>query len=62
MDSFVTLISCDKMAEAIQTGRPYQTILDPPPGPPTDEHGNYIPMAQWDPANWPPHIHPPQEA
>jgi len=52
----------DKMTEAIQTGQPYETILDPPPGPPTDANGNYIPMAQWDSANWPPHIHRPQHA
>jgi len=39
----------------------YQTRLDPPPGPPTDAEGNFIPMSQWDPTNWPPHIHrPPQ--
>ena len=37
----------------------YQTRLNPAPGPPTDAHGNFIPMSQWDPANWPPHIHPP---
>lgn len=48
----------DKMTEAIKTGRPYQTILDPPAGPPTDAEGNFIPMAEWDPSNWPPHIHP----
>ena len=27
-----------------------------------DGDGNFIPMAQWDPAHWPPHIHPPREA
>lgn len=31
-----------------------------PPGPPTDAHGNFIPMSQWAPNNWPPHIHPPK--
>lgn len=50
----------DEMAEAIRTGQPYQTRLDPPPGPPTDAEGNFIPMSQWDPDNWPPHIHPPR--
>jgi len=50
----------DEMAEAIRTGQPYRTRLNPPPGPPTDAAGNFIPMAQWDRANWPPHIHPPK--
>jgi hypothetical protein len=49
----------DAMAEAIRTGRPYQTLLDPPPGPPTD------PLPEWpaeapQPTNWPKHIHPPR--
>ena len=52
----------DEMAEAIRTGQPYQTRLDPPPGPPTDTESNFIPMAQWDKSNWPSHIHPPREA
>jgi hypothetical protein len=47
----------DAMAEAIRTGRPYQTRLDPPPGPPTDPEGNFLPVTQWDPANWPLHVH-----
>jgi len=49
-------------AAAVAAGREptarYQTPLDPPPGPPTDAHGNFIPMAQWDPAKWPAHSHP----
>jgi len=28
----------DAMAEAIQTGRPYQTLLDPPPADPRVAH------------------------
>jgi len=52
----------DEMATAIATGVPYQTRLDPPPGPPTDEAGNFIPMAQWDQNNWPSHIHRPRES
>jgi hypothetical protein len=48
----------DKMTEAMAAGTDYQTILDPPPGPPTNADGNFIPMSQWDPNNWPPHIHP----
>jgi hypothetical protein len=51
----------DEMAEAIRTGRPYQTRLDPLPGPPTDADGNFTPMSQWDPNNWPSHIHPPRK-
>lgn len=47
----------DQMAHAIATGQPYQTWLDPAPGPPTDAEGNFIPMAQWDANNWPEHIH-----
>lgn len=38
----------------------YKTRLNPPPGPPTDADGNFIPMSDWDP-NWPPHIHLPRE-
>ena len=52
----------DEMATAIATGVPYQTRLDPPPGPPTDEAGNFIPMAQWDQNKWPSHIHLPRES
>jgi len=51
----------DEMAEAIRTGQAYQTRLAPPPGPPTDADGKFIPMAEWDPNNWPPHIHPPRK-
>lgn len=51
----------DQMQTAIHTGQPYQTRLNPPPGPPADAEGNFIPMAQWDPSKWPVHIHPPKE-
>ena len=47
----------DGMQTAIDTGQSYQTRLDPPPGPPTDNEGNFIPMANWDESNWPAHIH-----
>jgi len=50
----------DEMATAMATGVPYQTRLNPPPGPPTDANGNFIPMANWDSNNWPSHIHPPR--
>lgn len=63
----------DRMAEVIEAnatavaaGRQptarYQTALNPPPGPPTDAEGNFIPMDQWDRANWPAHIHQPRKA
>jgi hypothetical protein len=51
----------DDLAESQRTGRPYVSPLNPLPGPPTDEHGNFIPMSQWDPNHWPSHIHPPRD-
>ena len=50
----------DAMQQAIRTGRPYHTLHDPPPGPPTE------PLPEWPagaprPANWPMHIHPPRQ-
>ncbi len=59
----------DRMAEVIQAnaaavaaGRQptarYLSALNPPPGPPADAAGNFIPMAQW--TQWPAHIHPPR--
>jgi hypothetical protein len=50
----------DALAEATATGRPYQTPLDPPPGPPTGAAGQFVPVSQWDPGNWPPHVHRPR--
>jgi hypothetical protein len=51
----------DAMLEAIRTGRPYQTRLNPPPGPPCDADGKFVPYAQiaHDP---PPHMHLPRGA
>jgi len=53
-------------AAAVAAGRQpttrYRTSLSPPSGPPCDAQGNFIPMAQWDRANWPSHIHQPREA
>jgi len=51
----------DAMQEAIRTGQPYQTRLDPPPGPPQDADGKFIPYAQIA-DNPPPHIHLPRGA
>jgi hypothetical protein len=56
----------DRMQHAMDTGEPYQSLLDPPPGPPADEHGNFLPLPEWKPGHrkpptWPPHIHPPKD-
>jgi hypothetical protein len=55
----------DEMAEAIRTGIPYKTLLDPPPGPPADENGKFLPLPEWKPGqpkpkDWPLHIHAPK--
>ena len=51
----------DDLAESQRTGDPFVSPLNPPPGPPTDEHGQFIPMSQWDPNDWPSHIHLPRK-
>ncbi len=54
----------DAMQQAIRTGQPYQTRLDPPPGPPADTQGNFIQPADWTPeiyAKYNGIIHPPKE-
>ncbi len=50
----------DAMQTAIDTGTPDQTRLNPPPGPPVDAEGNFIPMSQWNASTWPSHIHQPR--
>jgi len=50
----------DEMQQAIDTAHPYRTHVDPPPGPPTDAEGSFIPMPQWDKNHWPRHIHLPK--
>lgn len=30
-----------------EPGQPYQTRLDPPPSPPADSEGNFLPLPQW---------------
>ncbi len=57
----VVLEICDAMQEAIRTGQPYQSRLDPPPGPPRDAEGNFVRYAQIA-GNPPPHIHLPRDA
>jgi len=49
------------LAEGREPNDVYQTRLDPPPGPPCDENGDFIPMEQWDTDNWPSHIHRPKD-
>jgi len=49
----------DAMQESISTGQPYQTRLDPLPGPPTDANGKFVDYAEIA-ANPPPHIHLPR--
>ena len=51
--------------EAMKMGKPYQTRLDPAPGPPADAEGDFLSLPEWKPsdprpANWPPHIHAPR--
>ncbi|GEM_PF-620804 len=60
------LATYDEMAEAIASdgARTYQTALEPPPGPPIDGAGDFLPMAQWDALIWQRYqgvIHAPRE-
>jgi hypothetical protein len=46
-----------EMTEAIKTGKPYRSRLDPSPGPPTDGQGNFLLLSEWKPgqpkpSNW----------
>ncbi|MEW8701769.1 MAG: N-6 DNA methylase [Candidatus Thiodiazotropha sp.] len=50
----------DAMQEAIRTGQPYETRLDPPPGPPLDTDGDFVSYADIA-DNPPPHIHLPRD-
>lgn len=47
----------DQMTHCLATNTEYRSTLDPPPGPPRDEHGHYIPVADWVLDNWPSNIH-----
>ena len=49
----------DAMQDSIRTGQPYQTRLNPAPGPPIDVLPDWKP-GQPKPADWPSHIHPPR--
>jgi hypothetical protein len=50
----------DAMEEAVRTGQPYRTRLDPSPGAPRDTEGNFVRYAQIA-DNPPPHIHFPRD-
>ncbi len=47
----------DQMIHCLATNTEYRSTLDPPPGPPSDAEGNFIPVENWDENNWPSHIH-----
>jgi hypothetical protein len=47
----------DQMTHCLATNTEYRSTLNPPPGPPCDENGSFIPKEQWDANNWPMHIH-----
>ncbi len=49
----------DAMVEAIRTAQPYQSRVDPLPGPPMDAAGTMMSMYQLDRGDWPSHLHPP---
>jgi hypothetical protein len=55
----VILEMYDAMQRAIDTGEPYQSRLDPSPGPPANGLPAWQPSAPR-PGNWPLHIHAPQ--
>ena len=55
----VILEMYDAMQRAIDTGEPYQSRLDPPPGPPAPGLPSWRPGSPR-PDNWLPHIHAPR--
>ena len=64
-DEMANVIEANVVAKAAgkSATAQYQTCLDPPPGPPTNEAGNFIPMAQWTDTIWQRYknlIHPPR--
>lgn len=48
----------DAMQQARAAGAPYESPLDPLPGPPVDDRGHYRSFYHWDREQWPVHIHP----
>ncbi|MDD2231045.1 MAG: hypothetical protein PHY48_16780, partial [Candidatus Cloacimonetes bacterium] len=47
----------DQMTHCLTTKTVYRSTLNPPPGPPCDAEGNFIPIEKWDKNNWPHHVH-----
>jgi hypothetical protein len=47
----------DQMTHCLANNTEYCSTLNPPPGPPCDKEGNFIPVEKWDKNNWPKHIH-----
>lgn len=47
----------DQMTHCLATNTEYRSNLNPPPGPPCDVNGDFIPMRQWGDNEWPKHIH-----
>jgi len=47
----------DQMTNCLATNTEYRSTFNPPPGPPCDAEGNFIPVDKWDKNNWPKHIH-----
>jgi hypothetical protein len=65
-DKRVILEMYDEMKKAMETGIPYKTRLDLPPGPPTNPDGSFKELPKWEsgqpkPKDWPEHIHAPRE-
>jgi hypothetical protein len=55
----------DTLTNGLATSQPFQSTLNPPPGPPTNPDGTFAKLPAWpkntpQPATWPPHIHPPR--
>ena len=54
----------DQLQSCLATNTPFVSALTPPPGPPVNQDGTFAKLPEWNdiatqPANWPPHIHPP---
>lgn len=47
----------DQMTNCLATNTEYRSTLNPPPGPPCDAEGNFIPVEHWDKDNWPKNVH-----
>lgn len=47
----------DQMQLCLNQNIPYQSTLQPPAGAPRRPDGSYLPMAEWDEAEWPENVH-----